>query len=236
MKAVILAGGEGARLRPYTFVVPKPLLPVRRKPVLQIIVEHLRSHDVREIILATGYLGELIEAYFGTGERYEVRISYVREAKPLGTAAPLTLLGDRLAVGEDFILMNGDILTKLDFRRLVEHHRRRKSALTIGVKRLEEQSPYGVLRLEGEALVGIEEKPRRTSDVNAGIYVVNERVVGEIPRDTYYTMPDLVNARLRAGRPVHVFHIEEPWLALEQAEHLEEANRAPDRWTAIPCE
>lgn len=235
MKAVILAGGEGTRLRPYTFVVPKPLLPVGRKPVLQIIIEHLRSHDVREIVLAVGYRGELIEAYFGDGARHDVGITYLRETKPLGTAAPLALLGDRVAAGEDFILMNGDILTKLDFRRVVASHQGRAAELTMGVKRLEERSPYGVLRLDGDALAGVDEKPLRVTHVNTGIYVVNERALREIPRDTYYTMPDLVNARLAAGRPVNVFHVEEPWLALEQPEHLEEANRAPEQWTPIPC-
>lgn len=236
MKAVILAGGEGTRLRPYTFVVPKPLLPVGHKPVLQIIIEHLCSHKVKEIFLAIGYLGELIEAYFGDGERYDVNITYLREVKPLGTAGSLRLLGDRLSSGEDFILMNGDILTKLDFARMVQVHRSRQADVTVGVRRLEERSPYGVLHMRDDVLVAIEEKPTRVSYVNAGIYVLNQRVVSDIPEDTFYTMPDLVNGRLQRGQRVEVFHINEPWLALEHPQHLEEANRAPERWTSVPCE
>ncbi|HVM01440.1 MAG TPA: sugar phosphate nucleotidyltransferase [Acidimicrobiales bacterium] len=231
MKAVILAGGHGTRLRPYTFVVPKPLLPVGDKPVLQIIVEHLGSHGIHEIVVATGYLGELIKSYFKDGSAYGAQISYLDETKPLGTAGPLAMLRERLSPGEPFVVMNGDILTKLDFTRVIHHHSPDRTDLSIGVKRLEQQSPYGVLRIEDGRLLEVREKPISVEYINAGIYLVNERVLQEIPEDTYYTMPDLVNMRLEQGRPVDVFTVDEPWLALEGPQHLEEANREPEHWT-----
>lgn len=231
MKAVVLAGGEGTRLRPYTFVVPKPLLPVGEKPVLQIIIEHLRTHDVDEIVIALGYLGELIKSYFGDGARYGVTLRYLEEAKPLGTAGPLALLGDELG-DELIVLMNGDILTKMDFTRLLASHDVSTTGIAVGIKRLEEQSPYGVLEIEGDELQGIVEKPVRVQYINAGMYLLNPKVCRDIPADTYYTMPDLVNDRLRRGERVSVFHVDEPWLAVESAQHLEAANREPEFWTS----
>ncbi len=235
MKALILAGGEGTRLRPYTFVVPKPLLPVGNKPVLRIIIEHLKAHGVDEVVLATGYHAELIQAYFGNGTNLGISIRYVREEQPLGTAGPLTLLNGMLQKEEDFILMNGDILTKLNFRRMVERHKERGADVTLGVRRLEERSPYGVLHLENEQLVRVEEKQVRVSYINAGIYVLSQRVLSEIPQRSFYTMPDVINTRVRQGLPVEVYQIEEPWLALEQPEQLEQANRAPEDWTTVLC-
>jgi NDP-mannose synthase len=234
MKAVILAGGEGVRLRPYTFVVPKPLLPVGNKPVLRIIIEHLASHGVDEVVLATGYHAELIQAYFRDGEWLNVRIRYIREEQPLGTAGPLRLMGSILGPNEDFILMNGDILTRLDFTRMVGVHQSQRADITLGVRHIEERSPFGVLHIENGQIVRVEEKPVRVSQVNAGIYVLNERIIADVPPG-FYTMPDVINARLLAARPVDTYHIDEPWLALEQREQMEQANREPEAWTPVPC-
>jgi NDP-mannose synthase len=234
MRAVILAGGEGTRLRPYTFVVPKPLLPVGNKPVLRIIIEHLVSHGVDEVVLATGYQAELIQAYFQDGASLGVRIHYIREEEPLGTAGPLRLLGGILRPDEDFILMNGDILTRLDFTRMLGQHRVNAADVTLGVRRIEERSPFGVLHIEQGRIVAVEEKQVRVMHVNAGIYILNARIIPDIPPG-FYTMPDVINARLAAGRVVDTYHIEEPWLALEQREQMEQANRAPEDWTPVPC-
>lgn len=230
MKAVILAGGEGTRLRPYTFVVPKPLLPVGDRPVLQIIMEHLRSHNIQEIIVALGYLGALIKSYFRDGSQYGVNITYLEEAKPLGTAGPLRLLRKRLLPNELVLLMNGDILTNLDFTRVMKEHDAADTDISMGVKRLEEQSPYGVLDIVDGELRAIIEKPVRTEYINAGIYLVNERTLREIPDDTYFTMPQLVNTRLDQGHRVKVFPVDDTWLAVEAPHHLEAANRDPGRW------
>lgn len=235
MKAIVLAGGEGTRLRPYTLVVPKPLLPVGNKPVLRIIIEHLCSHGVDEVILATGYQAELIRAYFGDGADLNVRLRYIREEQPLGTAGPLRLLDGVLTPHEDFILMNGDILTRLDFTRMVKQHREAAADITLGVRRIEERSPYGVLQLDDGRITAVEEKQVRIIHISAGIYVLNARIIADIPSG-FYTMPDVINARLAAGRPVETYQIDEPWLALEQQEHMEQANRAPDAWTPVPCE
>lgn len=230
MKAVILAGGQGTRLRPYTFVVPKPLLPVGDSPVLQIIIEHLRSHDIHEIVVALGYLGELIRSYFRDGRQYGVEITYLEEDQPLGTAGPLGLLRHRLDPDELVLLMNGDILTNLDFTQVIKEHDAADTDISMGVKRLEERSPYGVLDIDGGELRAIIEKPVRTEYINAGIYLVNERTLRDIPDATYFTMPELVNTRLAQGHRVKVFPVDDTWLALEAPHHLEMANRDPERW------
>jgi NDP-sugar pyrophosphorylase family protein len=230
MKAVILAGGQGTRLRPYTFVVPKPLLPVGQKPVLQIIVEHLRAHEITEIVVALGYLGDLVRAFLGDGSRFGVGVTYIEETKPLGTAGPLRLLQDRLVPDELVLLMNGDILTKLDFSAVVRKHDPATVDISMGVKRLEEQSPYGVLEIENGTIRRVIEKPVRSEYINAGIYLVNQRTLSDIPEESYYTMPDLVNERLRQGHAVQVFEVNEPWLAVEDPQHLEAANFQTELW------
>src|SRR5579862_7345263 len=145
MKAVILVGGLGTRLRPYTFCIPKPLLPFGEKPILQVIIEQLKRHGIDEVILATGYQAELIHAFCGDGSKFGVEVSYIHEQQALGTAGPLGLIRDRIGPDELFILMNGDIVTDLDFAALAAFAERRDFDVTVAYTRLAYQSPYGVL-------------------------------------------------------------------------------------------
>jgi NDP-sugar pyrophosphorylase family protein len=143
MNAVVMCGGLGTRLRPLTYAIPKPLLPVGEKPILELIIESLREHGIREIILSVGYRAELIETYFGDGSGFRVEISYIREREPLGTAGALRLVGER--VSDDFLMLNGDLLTRLDFRQMVAAHREQGADLTIGTRTHSVQIPYGVV-------------------------------------------------------------------------------------------
>src|SRR5262249_33654357 len=148
MKAVVLAGGLGTRCRPLTFSIPKPLLPVGEKAILQIIIEQLQHAGIRDIILAIGYQGELIQAFCGDGSKFDVSLTYVRETQPLGTAGPLSLIRDRVAADEYFLLMNGDILTKLDFRAFVDSSQQHKADLMVGYTHHLYRSPFGVLTVQ----------------------------------------------------------------------------------------
>lgn len=222
MQAIILAGGLGTRLRPYTFTVPKPLLPLGDKPLLDFIISHLTRFEVTEIILALGYQAELIRAYCGDGSRFGVSIRYVEESRPLGTAGCLSLCRPLLRTDRPCLLMNGDIVTRLDFARLLEFHRRREARLTIGYVYHTYQSPFGVLQLDGEHITGVTEKPTYRHPVSAGIYALSPEAVALVADDTPLTMPELA-LRIRAGGgTVLGYEIRELWRALETRDHFEE--------------
>jgi NDP-sugar pyrophosphorylase family protein len=222
MKAVVLAGGQGNRLRPYTFTVPKPLLPLGDRPLLNYIVAQLARCGVRDIILALGYQAELIRAYCGDGSRFGVRVAYVTEPRPLGTAGPIALCRPLLDPAEAFLVMNGDIVTQLDFRRLAAFHRERGAQLTIGYVHHRWESPFGVLRLDGDIVRGIVEKPAYVNPVSAGIYCISPQAARLVPDDTVMTMPELAEQVWRAGGTVAACEITEFWRALETRDQFEQ--------------
>jgi NDP-sugar pyrophosphorylase family protein len=222
MKAVVLAGGQGNRLRPYTFSVPKPLLPLGDRPLLNYIIQQLARCQVTDIVLALGYQAELIRAYCGDGSRFGVRIAYVTESRPLGTAGPLALCRSLLDPKEPFFAMNGDIVTKLDFGRMAAFHQSRKAQLTIGYVHHTWQSAFGVLQLDGDLITGIVEKPSYVNPVSAGIYCVSPEAERLIPDDTVLTMPQLADKVRAGGGRVVAYKIEEFWRALETRENFED--------------
>ena len=229
MKAVILVGGQGKRLRPFTFAIPKPLLPVGEKPVLEILFEQLRAGGIRDLVLATGHQAELIRAFCGDGSRFGVSVTYVHEDIPLGTAGPLALAREQL-LGEDFfLLMNGDILAELDFRRFVESARSGDCDLTVAYTRHLYRSPYGVLSLADGAVQDIVEKPEQEFPVSAGIYCLKPAALEFVPQGVFFTVPDLVHRLLAAGRRINAYLIEGYWIGLESVEHFDEALRRLDK-------
>lgn len=227
MKAVILAGGKGVRLRPLTYTIPKPLLPVGEKPILEEIVEWLKSYGVRDLILAVGYRAELIETYFRDGSQLDVQIDYVREAHPLGTAGPLSLVRRAfdLPPGDPLLAMNGDFLTDLDLRAFVDFHRAGGYEITVATRAFEMQHPYGVIEVDGERVTGIVEKPVETDIVSAGIYALQPSALDAIPHDRFFDIPDLVNALLAEGRSVGAYQFAGQWIAIDRIEELEDAAR-----------
>lgn len=223
MKALILAGGLGTRLRPLTFSIPKPLLPVGERPLLQIVIEQLRGFGIDEVVLATGYQADLIRAFAGDGSRFGVTVDYVHEEQALGTAGPLSLLKGRLDDDELLLMMNGDILTKLDFSRLLAFSRETANDLTTCYTTYTYESPFGVLTVEDEQITGIVEKPSVEYAISAGIYVLNKRAVELVPDETFYTMPELMTALISARRRVGAFRIDEFWIGLETISRFDEA-------------
>ena len=225
MRAVLLAGGLGTRLRPLTFSIPKPLLPVGEKPILEIILDRLKEFGFREFILSVGYRAELIETYFGDGTRFDAEIHYLKEEKPTGTAGPLHLLrqGFDIADDETFLLMNGDVLTELDFHRFIDAHKSGAFEISVGVKEIERQLPYGVLEIENRLVRRIVEKPVSRHLISAGIYLLQGSVLPLVPADTYFTLPDLVERLVAENRRVGSHLIREFWLAVEHPDDMEEA-------------
>jgi NDP-sugar pyrophosphorylase family protein len=234
VKALVLVGGRGTRLQPFTFSIPKPLLPVGETPLLQLVLEQLRVSGVDEVVLATGYHAPLIRAFCGDGSTFGVKITYVEEEKPLGTAGPLSLVRDLLQPGEWFVLMNGDILTKLDFRRMVDFGRDNDYDLTVGYKWYVHESPFGVLTIDDDRVSAVVEKPRTEQAISTGIYIVRETALQHVPDDAFFTMPELMSALIASGRAVGAYHVQESWLGLETVAKFEEAIRELNGVAAEP--
>lgn len=223
MKAVILAGGLGTRLRPFTEVIPKPLLPVGEKSVLEIQIERLRRFGVTEIFLATNYRSEYIEGFCGDGSRYGVRLHVSREAEPLGTAGPLTLLREHLTA--PFLVMNGDILSLVDFHKMMELAARAGAVLTVAVKRHVMPFAFGNIFFRGDFVTGIEEKPDVVMHILAGIYAMTPAVFEHIPVNRYFGMDHLIKRLLERQVPIAKYALEEYWLDIGRADDYEEAQQ-----------
>ncbi len=224
MKAVILAGGIGVRLRPFTFSIPKPLLPIGEKPILEIIVNKLKKQGFREIIMAIGYKSKMIQAYFGDGSEFGINITYLIEKKLSGTAGPLAQLRKktRFTRNESLLLMNGDILTSLNFKKMVEYHKNNGLAITVGVKNIKEKNAYGVIEIKNKKINKIIEKPFFAQSVSAGIYIISSHVLKEIPQNKFFTMPNLINKLTSENFPVGAYDIKEFWVGMENLKYFED--------------
>ncbi len=228
MKAVVLAGGRGTRLAPYTSVLPKPLMPIGDQAILEIVVDQLAEAGFVDITFCVGYLSHLIEALFNDGGGRGAHIRYLREKEPLGTAGPLRSLPD---IDDAFLAMNGDVLTTLDYHDLVQKHRSSGSLLTIATHRRAMRIDYGVLQLESdvEQLTKIEaydEKPELPLVVSMGVYVLEPEAIEFIPEGIHYDIPDLVQDLLKAGQPVSAYQFDGYWLDIGRHEDYEEATTA----------
>jgi NDP-sugar pyrophosphorylase family protein len=221
MRAVILAGGKGRRLLPYTAVFPKPLVPVGDRPVLAIVVEQLRQAGFTRLTLAVGHLAGLIQAYFGDGSRFGIRIDYSIESTPLGTAGPLSLLDD---LEDDFLVMNGDLLTDLDVAAFVAAHRRAGAIGTIAVYRKVVNLTLGVLSLDADSqVVDYVEKPSIDYMVSTGIYCFKRAVLEHLTAGVPCDLPDLIRRLIAGGQRVHGYPFEGNWLDIGRPEDYEAA-------------
>jgi dTDP-glucose pyrophosphorylase/CBS domain-containing protein len=218
---VIMAGGQGTRLRPHTENCPKPLLPVGGKPMLEHIIERAKADGFRDFALAIHYLGHMIEEYFGDGSRWQVNIRYLREDAPLGTAGAIGLLHPRPEA--PILVSNGDVLTDIRYGELLDFHCRHNAAATMAVRLHEWQHPFGVVRTRGVDIVGFEEKPITRSHINAGVYVLEPDAVDVLSPGEYCDMPTIF-ARLqeKSARTI-VYPMHEPWLDVGRADDLAQA-------------
>ena len=221
MKAVILAGGLGSRLKPFTEVIPKPLLPIGEKSILEIQIERLKSFGFNEIILATNYKSDYIEKYLGDGERYGVKLSISKETEPLGTAGPLTLLTDRL--DKPFIVINGDILTSIDFNRFYEFALKKNALLTLAIKKEVLPFAFGNITFEGDFVTKVEEKPDIITYILAGIYVMRPEILKIIPENKYYGIDTLIKDMIARKMGIIKYEMNEYWLDIGRLNDYEEA-------------
>ena len=219
LTAVVMAGGYGIRLRPLTKDLPKPMLPVGSRPLLELIIEQLRQAGIQRINVTTHHRAEKIIKHFGDGKAFGVEIKYVTEARPLGTAGALGLME---ASNEPLLVINGDVLTRVDFRAMLDYHREHGADLTVAVRRYDWQMPYGVIECEGPRVRQVREKPLFGFLVNAGIYLLEPSVHHYIPKGRF-DMTDLIKRLLKDERPVVSFPIIEYWLDIGQHRDYEQA-------------
>jgi NDP-sugar pyrophosphorylase family protein len=236
MQTIILVGGQGTRLWPYTATLPKPLVPVGDRPILDIVLRQLRRAGAGEIILSTGHFAELIQSYFGDGGKWGLTLRYAREDTPLGTAGPLAAID---GLDENFLVMNGDLLTQLDFRELWTRHVTSGAAATLAVTERSVPIDFGVVQVDAEhRLAGYVEKPTLRYTVSMGINALNRRCLKHVERGEALSMPDLLLRLKRAGERVDCWVNDSQWLDIGRPEDYQTAQErfTKDRRAYLPDE
>ena len=225
-KVVLMVGGLGTRLRPLTENIPKPMLNVGGKPILQTIIEKFVSYGFVNIVMCVGYKSDVIQDFFGDGMKFGANIEYVFEEKRMGTAGALSLL--RTKPDEPFFVMNGDLLTNVNFEHLLDFHMSNNSVATMCVREYDFQVPYGVVNVEDGAILSIEEKPVHKFFVSAGIYMLNPKCIDMIPENEFYDMPTLFENLIEMQKHTISFPLREYWLDIGRIEEYEKANSEYD--------
>ena len=223
---VLMAGGLGSRLRPITETVPKPMIPVGPKPVLETILDNFTEQGFRNFYISVNYKAEMVKEHFGNGERWGAEIRYLHEQTPLGTAGPLGLIDE--VPKDPMLIMNGDLLTRVKFENILTFHHEHGATATMAVREYDFQVPFGVVRIEDTNIVGIDEKPVHKFFVNAGIYVIEPDVLSLVERGQPQDMPNLFQSMIEAGKTTSVFPVREYWLDIGRLDDLDQANREFD--------
>jgi NDP-sugar pyrophosphorylase family protein len=222
MKVIILAGGKGRRLNPYTVVLPKPLMPVGDFPILEILLRQLKESELVDITLAVGHLGNLIQTYFGDGNKWGIEIRYSFEDQPLGTVGPLKLLDD---LDQTFMVMNGDLLTTLNYPDLIKYHQEQNAIATVGAQIRWVDIDFGVIQKskDNKKMKNYIEKPRLSYLVSMGIYVFEPQVLEFIPEEEKFDFPDLMQLLLKKERKVAIYQSEDFWLDIGRPDDYQRA-------------
>jgi len=222
-KVILMVGGLGTRLRPLTENIPKPMLIVGNKPILQTIVENFAEYGFTNIVMCVNYKSNIIQKYFGDGSNFGVRIEYILEEKRMGTAGALSLLKEK--PDEPFFVMNGDLLTNVNLEHLYQYHISTNSAATMCIREYDFQVPYGVVDIKESKIISIKEKPIHKFFVSAGIYILNPEVLQCIPKNEFYDMPTLFEKLIELEQNTLSFPIREYWLDIGRIEEYERANQ-----------
>ncbi len=221
MRAIILAGGKGTRLAPYTTVLPKPLMPIGEMPILEIVIRQLEKHGFNDLTLAVGYLAELLMAYCGDGSKFNVKLGYSREEQPLGTAGPIALVPE---LNDTFLVMNGDLLTTLDYSDMLKCHRERDAKATIACYQRDVKIDLGVIEVDSDNWVAkYIEKPTYHYSVSMGIYLFEPEILNYIPRNQRLDLPELVTKLMGDGQKVNVYQFDGYWLDIGRHDDYERA-------------
>lgn len=217
----LMAGGFGKRLKPLTNKTPKPMLKIGDKAILEIIIDSFIANGFQKFFISTHFEAEQIKNYFGDGSRMGVSINYVHEEEPIGTAGALGLLPKDLTL--PIIMMNGDLITKIDFSKILDFHNKNSADITMGSRKFDFQVPYGVIKSDGKHVTGIEEKPIQSFFVNAGVYIINPGIFRNMNGSKYIDMPDFIKENMTLGKNVNIFPMHEYWLDIGKIENYKKA-------------
>jgi len=220
--AVIMAGGKGVRLRPVTETIPKPMVPVAGRPILERVILHLVGFGIKKIYVAINYMGEMIEEHFGDGSSLGCELHYLKENRSLGTGGPLSLLS--YAGSHPLVVMNGDLITQANIGSMLEFHQSQGCAATVGISIYPLHIPFGVVKKQGNRLLQLNEKPTEHFFINTGIYVLNPSVLTFVPKDEEFPLTSLIQNLLEKNMPVGTFLIEEEWIDIGRQKDLKKAN------------
>lgn len=226
MDVVLMAGGFGKRLYPLTQDTPKPMLKVGNKPILEVILQNFIDSGFKNFFISVHFKPEVIKKHFGDGKKFGVNIKYIDEKTPHGTAGALSLLPKNIS--ENFIVMNADIMTRVNLGHLVNFHNQHESLATMCVREYQHTVPFGVVEIEDYEIKSIKEKPTQSFFVSAGIYVLNKKIIPQIPKSKYFDMPSLFDKLIKAKKPVTAFPIHEYWLDVGSPESYEYAQRSSE--------
>ncbi len=222
MKAVVLAGGKGTRLAPYTTILPKPLMPIGDMPILEVLLRQMKRSGVNHVVLTVGHLASLLRAYFGDGAQWDLDIAYSQEQKPLGTAGPISLVR---GLDKTFLVTNGDVLTTLNLKKLIAFHKQKGGIATIAAHRRQVKIDLGVIQWDGDDRVsGYIEKPTTDYTVSMGVYVFEPRVLDYIPVGEYLDFPDLILKMIANGERVSGYTFDGYWMDLGRPDDYAQAN------------
>jgi NDP-sugar pyrophosphorylase family protein len=232
MKAVILAGGKGTRLKPYTSVIPKPLVPVGEKAILEILITRLQREGVEEVYICLNHFAEIIMAFFGDGSRFGLKINYSLEDEPLGTVGPVKLI---TGLPDHFLVMNGDLLTDLPFRDLYNYHLNGNSLLTVSTYTRRTKIDFGVIDIDPvtKFATGFREKPEFVFEVSMGVYVMNKLVLELVPPSAHFGFDDLMLALLEKKQPAKTFPYTGYWLDIGRPDDYEKANEDIEKLNSL---
>lgn len=222
--AVIMAGGKGTRLHPYTFVLPKPMMPVGGQPVIEILLKWLRRSGIGNVCITTGYLGHIIRALCGDGSHWDMDISYSEEPEPLGTIGALLLLKEQLT--DTFLVLNGDLITDLDIRKFVQFHQKHGADLTVAVTKKEISIDFGVITHSKNYIIDFLEKPKLSYEVSMGVYCMEPKIIGMIPKNVPFGFDSLVAQMLAINSPVCIYRHEGLWMDIGRAEDFLKAQQS----------
>jgi NDP-sugar pyrophosphorylase family protein len=228
LQAVLMCGGLGSRLRPWSWIIPKPMFPIGERSILELLLDRLRINGISEIYISVGYKAELIEATLRDGSHLGVKIEYVRETEPLGTAGSLNLVKDKLK--GPFLMMNGDLLTHLNFKRFFTFHQQHDAEITVATKRYDVQVPYGVIETDNDRIISMQEKPTYSPYINAGIYLISLTALDLLPPDGRFDATQLIQAAMDANRAVYSYPIKEYWMDIGRLEDYFRANDDAQKW------
>ena len=210
MQAIILAGGQGTRLQPFTNIIPKPMVPINNKAIIEIVIQNLKKNGFNEIIISTNYMSDLIQTFCGDGKKYNIKIKYIKEKKMLGTIGPLKIIKN---LKENFLLINGDIITDLNINKFFKNHKKNKSIMTVSAKKIQNKIDYGVIDVNNQnSLVAFKEKPNLNFLVSMGIYAFNQKILKYIPNNKYFGFDDLMKLMLKKNINVKIDISNKFWL------------------------